>query len=98
MQDNVVSLTGEPVVAGDPVREDFLAFAAGSYDQFKSSSASPTAFILTMVSDEGCYNTYWLGHHCLLPAPAFLSIGITGLTAAFVKGETGYQPEAEDVD
>ena len=89
--DNVVSLTGEPIETGDPVRESFLAFAAEIYDGFKQSNEQPSAFILTLVSDEGVYKSHWLGEHSALPASAFLAIGMAGLSAAFTISAQNYE-------
>lgn len=96
MTDNIVSFTGQPIDFSDPVRESFLTFAAESYDAFKSSDTPPKAFILTMLSDDGIYNTYWLGQHSALPASIFLSVAITGLQSAFIKGEMSYTKEGEE--
>jgi hypothetical protein len=89
--DNVVSLTGDPIETGDPVRESFLAFAAEVYDSFKQSNEQPSAFILTLVSDEGVYKSHWLGEHSTLPATAFLAIGMAGLSSAFTISAQDYQ-------
>lgn len=97
MANNIVSLSGDKVDFCDPIRQDFLAFAAEIYDGFKTGNgAEPTAFIVTMLSDEGVYNSYWLGKHSALPSSVFLSLAITGLTAAFIKGEMPYQKPEDD--
>ena len=89
--DNVVSLTGDPIETDDPVRESFLAFAVEVYDGFKHTNEQPTAFILTLVSDEGVYKSNWLGEHSVLPASAFLAIGMAGLSAAFTISAQNYE-------
>lgn len=98
MSDNIVSLNGVPVDFGDPVREDFIAFAAQSYDRFKAGCGQPTAFVLSVMNDDGTYKTYWLGAHSAMPSSAFLGIAISGIVTGLAQDAVPYEKDDSEED
>lgn len=98
MSDNIVSLNGVPVDFGDPVREDFIAFVAQSYDRFKAGCGQPTAFVLSVMHDEGAYKTYWLCAHSAMPPSAFLGIAISGIVTGLAQDAVPYEKDDSEED
>jgi len=92
MQDNVVSLTGEPVVAGDPARQDFLDFAAKTYDTFNSATGDRAqSYVLTLATDEGVFDSFWSCYRSSLPITAVLGFALAALTTAVAEEVRDYR-------
>ena len=92
MQDNVVSLTGAPVVAGDPIREEFLAFAAECYDTFaRATGDRAQSYVLTMATDRGVFDSFWSNTESILPSTAVLGFALAALTTAVAEEVRDYR-------
>lgn len=90
--DNVVSLTGYPIVAGDQARQDFLDFVTKSYDMFAQGVGDkPQSYVLTLATDSGVFDTYWSNYHSKLPMTAVCGFALGALTTAVASQAQDYQ-------
>ncbi len=90
--DNVVSLTGDPIVAGDQARQDFLDFCTKTYDTFNhATGARAQSYVLTLTTDDGVFDSFWSSYKSSLPITAVLGFALAALTTAVAEEVRDYQ-------